>query len=128
MQLVIDNNIYYEFIPFTADHFDMDGNLINYSDALTIDEVEAGVDYALLITTNSGAFRYLVGDTIRFTDVEQVKFKITGRTKHFLSLCGEHLSVDNMTQAISDLSYMQKIELLHEPLDEIHTRKAVQNL
>jgi hypothetical protein len=111
MQLVLDNNIYYEFIPFTEEHFDMEGNLKNYSDALAIDEVEEGVDYALLITTNSGAFRYLIGDTIQFTDIDNAKFKITGRTKHFLSLCGEHLSVDNMTQAISELSYAQNISI-----------------
>lgn len=111
MQLVIDNSIYYEFVPFNEEHFDFEGNLINYSDALTIDEVEEGVDYALLITTNSGAYRYLIGDTIQFTDLDHVKFKITGRTKHFLSLCGEHLSVDNMTQAISGLSYAQNISI-----------------
>ncbi|MCB9224539.1 MAG: GH3 auxin-responsive promoter family protein [Crocinitomicaceae bacterium] len=111
MQLVLDNSIYFEFIPFNEEHFDADGSLMNYSDALMIDEVETGVDYALLITTNSGAYRYLIGDTIQFTDVENAKFKITGRTKHFLSLCGEHLSVDNMTQAISELSYEQNISI-----------------
>lgn len=111
MQLVIDNNIYYEFIPFDEDHFDADGNLKNYSDALGIDEVEAGVDYALLISTNSGAFRYLIGDTIRFIDPQRILFKITGRTKHFLSVCGEHLSVDNMTQAISDLAYEHNLAI-----------------
>ena len=57
------------------------------------------------MTTNSGLFRYLIGDTIKFTDVKSLKFKITGRTKHYLSLCGEHLSVDNMNQAVTELSY-----------------------
>ncbi|MEX1001134.1 MAG: GH3 auxin-responsive promoter family protein [Crocinitomicaceae bacterium] len=111
MQLVIDNNIYYEFIPFNSDHFDEDGNLINYTDALTVDEVQEGVDYALLISTNSGAFRYLIGDTIRFTMVSRLAFKITGRTKHYLSMCGEHLSVDNMTEAISNISYRKGISI-----------------
>src|SRR5690606_6789635 len=90
MELVIDNYIYYEFIPFNTEHFDADGNLKDYANALTIDEVEDGVDYALLISTNSGAFRYLIGDTIQFIDVQKLQFKITGRTKHFLSMCGEH--------------------------------------
>ncbi|MBD3638287.1 MAG: GH3 auxin-responsive promoter family protein [Crocinitomicaceae bacterium] len=111
MELVIGNNIYFEFIPFDTDHFDVDGNLHNFSDALAIDEVEDGVDYALLISTNSGAFRYLIGDTIQFIDSQKLQFKITGRTKHFLSMCGEHLSVDNMTQAISELSYKNDIAI-----------------
>lgn len=109
MQLVVDNNIYYEFIPFNQKHFDPEGNLTNFEDALTLYEVEEGVDYALLMSTNSGLFRYLIGDTIRFTDLNQLEFVITGRTKHFLSLCGEHLSVDNMTQAITDLAYKQDV-------------------
>ncbi|UKN00773.1 GH3 auxin-responsive promoter family protein [Paracrocinitomix mangrovi] len=111
MQLVFDANIYFEFIPFNADHFDEDGNLMNFSDALTVDEIEEGKDYALLISTNSGSFRYLIGDTIQFVDAQKLLFRITGRTKHFLSMCGEHLSVDNMTQAISDLSYRHNIAI-----------------
>jgi GH3 auxin-responsive promoter len=111
MELVIDNNIYFEFIPFDSNHFDLEGNLSNFSDALTIDEVDDGIDYALLISTNSGAFRYLIGDTIQFTDTQKYQFKITGRTKHFLSTCGEHLSVDNMTQAISEVSYQNDIAI-----------------
>ena len=54
----------------------------------------------MLISTCSGTWRYLIGDTIRFTNLDRCEIKITGRTKHFLSLCGEHLSVDNMTKAI----------------------------
>lgn len=111
MELVIDNQIYYEFIPFDEDHFDLDGNLQDYSDAYTIDEIEDGVNYALLITTCSGAFRYLIGDTIQFIDVQKLQFKITGRTKHFLSMCGEHLSVDNMTQAISEMAYQKNLAI-----------------
>ncbi|MCW3118307.1 MAG: auxin-responsive promoter, partial [Chitinophagaceae bacterium] len=60
--------------------------------------------YALLMSTNSGAWRYLIGDTIRFTDKERCEVVITGRTKHFLSLVGEHLSVENMNQAIKFVS------------------------
>lgn len=104
LELIVDNGIFYEFIPFNSDHFDADGNLINYETAYHLHEIEENKEYALLISTNSGAFRYLIGDTIRFSNLEKLKFKITGRTKHFLSLCGEHLSVDNMTQAITELS------------------------
>jgi len=69
------------------------------------------VDYAILITTCSGAWRYLIGDTIRFTDLEHCEIKITGRTKHFLSICGEHLSVDNMNQAVSRLAEKFNVSL-----------------
>jgi hypothetical protein len=112
MKLTIDNGIFFEFIPFNSNHFDGEGNLINYSDALQLHQIEANVNYALLISTNSGAFRYLIGDTIKFSDVQQLKFKISGRTKHFLNLCGEHLTVDNMTEAITTISseYGIKIE------------------
>ena len=65
-----------------------------------IHEVEEGKDYALLISTAAGAWRYLIGDTVRFVDKERSEIIITGRTKHFLSLVGEHLSVDNMNKAV----------------------------
>jgi hypothetical protein len=65
-----------------------------------ISEVDNQTEYAILISTCSGAWRYLIGDTIKFTDVEKAEIKITGRTKLFLSLCGEHLSQDNMSRAI----------------------------
>ncbi len=58
------------------------------------------MEYAILLTTNAGAWRYLIGDVIRFTSIKEAELIITGRTKHFLSLCGEHLSVDNMNKAI----------------------------
>jgi hypothetical protein len=61
-------------------------------------------EYAILISTCSGAWRYLIGDTIRFTNLDRCEIKITGRTKHFLSLCGEHLSIDNMNKAIELVS------------------------
>ena len=69
-----------------------------------IHEVEEGKEYALLMSTNAGAWRYLIGDTIKFVDVEHSEVVITGRTKHFLSLTGEHLSVENMNKAIELVS------------------------
>lgn len=100
MKLLLNNGIFYEFIPFKEAHFDADGQLENVPPALSIDEVEEGVDYALLISTCAGAWRYLIGDTVRFTNKERSEIIITGRTKHYLSVCGEHLSVDNMNQGI----------------------------
>ena len=82
-----------------------DGNLLTqHPKTLTIDEVKEKEEYALLISTCAGAWRYLIGDTIRFESIKYLEISITGRTKHFLSLCGEHLSVDNMNRAIRETS------------------------
>ncbi len=104
MQLILNNNIFFEFIPFDESNFDADGNPYPEADAKMIHEVQEGKEYALLMSTNAGAWRYLIGDTIRFTDIERSEIVITGRIKHFLSLTGEHLSVDNMNKAIELVS------------------------
>ena len=100
MRLVLNNGIFYEFVPFTKENFDDDGEIKAEAQAVMIDEVEEGVEYALLISTNAGTWRYLIGDVIKFVSKQDCEILITGRTKHFLSLCGEHLSVDNMNKAI----------------------------
>ncbi len=100
MRLVLNNEIFYEFIPFTDDNFDHEGELIDNPQTLMIDQVEAGKEYALLLSTCAGTWRYLIGDVIKFISVKECEIVITGRTKHFLSLCGEHLSVENMNKAI----------------------------
>ena len=100
MRLVTNEHIFFEFVPFDEKNFDSDGNLQKEAEALMIHEVEEGRDYALLLSTTAGAWRYLIGDTIRFTNLERSEIIITGRTKHFLSLVGEHLSVDNMNRAL----------------------------
>lgn len=100
MRLVTNEHMFLEFIPFDEKNFDSDGNLLQNPECLMIHEVEEGKDYALLMSTSSGAWRYMIGDTIRFTDKEHCEIIITGRTKHYLSLVGEHLSVDNMNHAI----------------------------
>jgi len=100
MQLIVDNGIYYEFVPFNEQNFDEEGNLLSNPQALSLQQAQNNVEYALLLSTNAGAWRYLIGDTIKFTNVEQCEIIITGRTKQFLSICGEHLSVENMSRAI----------------------------
>lgn len=100
MKLMTDNKYFFEFVPFTEENFDSDGNIKPNANALCITEVEAGTEYAMLISNSAGAWRYLVGDTVKFTHVKRCEIIITGRTKHFISLCGEHLSVDNMNQAV----------------------------
>jgi hypothetical protein len=104
MKLVLDEHIFFEFVPFDENNFDSDGNIKPNPEAFLIDQVETDRDYALLISTSAGAWRYLIGDTIRFVNLERNEILITGRTKHFLSLTGEHLSVDNMNRAIQHVS------------------------
>ena len=104
MQLVLNNNIFFEFVLFNDENFDADGNMNPGAEALMIHDIEENKDYALLISTNAGTWRYLIGDTVRLIDRERSEIIITGRTKHFLSLVGEHLSVDNMNKAIEQVS------------------------
>ncbi|WP_178988598.1 GH3 family domain-containing protein [Winogradskyella schleiferi] len=103
MQLNTDNGIYFEFVPFKPEYINEDGSLKNEAPALSISEVELNQDYVLIISTVSGAWRYLIGDTIEFTDVERAEIKITGRTKFFLNTVGSQLSVNKMDAAMREL-------------------------
>jgi hypothetical protein len=103
MQMILDNGIFYEFIPFNDKNFNGYGNLKSQPEVITIKDVEENREYALLLSTCSGAWRYLIGDVVRFTSRAKSEIIITGRTKHFLSICGEHLSIDNMSRAIEML-------------------------
>ncbi len=100
MQLALNNNIFFEFVPFDDNNFDQDGNIVDEPEVFMIHEIEENKDYAILISTNAGTWRYAIGDTVKLVDKEKNEIIITGRTKHFLSLVGEHLSVDNMNKAI----------------------------
>lgn len=104
MKLVVDNGIFFEFIPFNKNNFLPDGSPKDNPEVLTLEDIEDGKEYAILISTCSGAWRYLIGDTVKVLSSQQFAITITGRIKHFLSLCGEHLSVDNMSDAIAMLS------------------------
>jgi hypothetical protein len=107
----MNNGIFFEFVPFNSDYFDENGELINPNKAYTISEVKEGVDYALVITTNAGLWRYLIGDLVRFVDLEAHEIIISGRIKQFLSLCGEHLSLDNINQALMNVSHAQGVKI-----------------
>ena len=104
MKLLVNNNIFFEFIPFNADYFTETGSLISKHTAYTISEVKPGIDYALVISTNAGLWRYLIGDLVRFINVEEREIIISGRIKQFLSICGEHLSLDNIHTAILNIN------------------------
>ncbi len=104
MHLALNNNIFFEFVPFDDHNFDSEGNMVDNPETFMIHEIEENRDYSILISTNAGAWRYAIGDTVRLIDRERSEIIITGRTKHFLSLVGEHLSVDNMNKAIEMVS------------------------
>jgi hypothetical protein len=128
MRLSFNQHIFFEFVPFDENNFDGDGELIENPEALMIHEVEEGKDYAILISTVAGAWRYLIGDTVRFIDKANAEIIITGRTKHFLSLVGEHLSVDNMNKAIQLVSEELNISIPEycvtgEPLNNFFAHK-----
>lgn len=73
MKLVTSEHIFMEFVPFDDKNFDANGDMIDDPEALMIHEVEEGKDYALLISTSAGAWRYMIGDTLRFVDKENVR-------------------------------------------------------
>ncbi|MCK0147004.1 GH3 auxin-responsive promoter family protein [Arenibacter sp. F26102] len=111
MQLITDNGIYFEFVPFKPEYIREDGSLNPSAPAKALNEVELDQDYVLLISTVSGAWRYLIGDTISFTNLEKAEIKITGRTKFFLNTVGSQLSVNKMDDAMRYLeeAYSTKI-------------------
>ena len=98
MLLMIDYDVFYEFCPM--DNLDGDGRPIDPSRIVPLWEVDTDRNYAMLISTSCGLWRYLIGDTIKFTQKEPYKFLITGRTKHFINAFGEELIVDNAEKGL----------------------------
>ena len=94
MLLMLDYGIFYEFIPMGLLGEKLDK-------VIPLDQVELGVNYAVLITTNSGLWRYKIGDTVKFTSILPYRIKISGRTKHFINAFGEELIIENAEKAIS---------------------------
>ncbi len=103
MKLILDNGIYFEFVPFEPDYINQDGSLTDDAPVVPLTEVEEEKDYVLLISTVSGTWRYIIGDTIKFTDKEKYEIRITGRTKFFLNVVGSQLSVNKMNDAVQEL-------------------------
>jgi hypothetical protein len=111
MQLNTANGIYFEFVPMNPDYINEDGSIAQDAPAFTLAEVEIEKDYILIISTVSGAWRYLIGDTIKFTNVEKAEIKITGRTKFFLNTVGSQLSVNKMDDAIGEIENKFKTQI-----------------
>lgn len=103
MQLMTNNGIFFEFIPFKPEFIKKDGSVKKGAPSLTLEEVELEQNYILIISTVSGTWRYLIGDTIEFTDVAKAEIKITGRTKFFLNTVGSQLSVNKLDTAVKTL-------------------------
>lgn len=93
MLLMLDYGIFYEFIPIES---------INDEQPKTVllEEVEVGKNYALVITTNAGLWRYMIGDTLAFTETKPFRIRVTGRTKHFINAFGEELIIDNAEKGL----------------------------
>lgn len=91
--LMLDYGIFYEFIPMSAYKGES-------SKTIPLSEVKKEVDYAIIISTNGGLWRYLIGDTVRFTSLNPYRIKITGRTKHYINVFGEELNIENVEDAL----------------------------
>jgi GH3 auxin-responsive promoter len=92
--LMLDYGVFYEFIPI--EELDKE-----YPDAICLSEVELGKNYAMVITTNAGLWRYNIGDTVKFTSLSPHRIKISGRTKHFINAFGEEVIIENAETAIT---------------------------
>lgn len=106
MRLMVDYGIYYEFVPMDEIH-------LENPRTLTLQDIELDTNYALVISTNGGLWRYMIGDTIKFTSVKPYRIVVTGRTKHFINAFGEELMVENAERAI-DYACMRTRSLVKE--------------
>ncbi len=103
--LMLDYGIFYEFIP-------MDTYATSEEKAIPLSEVVVDQNYAVLITTNAGLWRYKIGDTVRFTSTDPYKIKVSGRTKHHINVFGEELIIENAETALKKVSLVTNCEIM----------------
>ena len=103
--LMLDYGIFYEFIP-------MDQYGSDEETAIPLSEVETGKNYAVVITTNAGLWRYKIGDTVRFTDTNPYRVKVSGRTKHHINVFGEELIIENAESALKKVCLVTNCEII----------------
>ena len=108
MLLMLDYGIHYEFLPFEAD---FDPERSPFAPTIGLEEVELDVDYALVISTNGGLHRYVLGDLIRFTSRSPYRIRVTGRTRSCLNLAGEELMVGDAERALATTGRQFGVEL-----------------
>ena len=103
--LMLDYGIFYEFIP-------MDTYESSDEKVIPLSEVEKEKNYAIVITTNAGLWRYKIGDTVRFTSINPYRIKVTGRTKHHINVFGEELIIENAEAALRKASKLMHSEIV----------------
>ncbi len=111
MALIVDNGVFFEFVPFVEENIDEEGRVKQNAPVLTLEQVTENKEYVLLISTVSGAWRYMIGDTVIITDKKRSEIRISGRTKHYLNVVGEQLSIQKMNMAIQKLEHSFDIEI-----------------
>ncbi|AXT18965.1 hypothetical protein D7030_14985 [Flavobacteriaceae bacterium AU392] len=102
--LMLDYGIFYEFIP-------MDTYGTSHQKIIPLNEVEKNKNYAVVITTNAGLWRYKIGDTVRFTSLKPYRIKVSGRTKHHINVFGEELIIENAEDALKKVCKRTKAEI-----------------
>lgn len=109
MQLLVNHGVYYEFVE--EKYFDLltRNNQLEKIPTLTLGDVKKGERYALVVSTSAGLWRYCLGDVVRFTSTSPYLIKIDGRVKHTLNMVGEHVSLENMNNAIQRTNDIFKI-------------------
>ena len=120
MSLSTNNGIFFEFVPFVDENMNDDGSVNENAEVLAFADALENVNYVLLISTVSGAWRYMIGDTVMITDKELAEIKITGRTKHFLNVVGSQLSVYQMNQALEELGDKHNLQFKEFVVAAIH--------
>ncbi len=111
MALIINNGIFFEFVPFVEENIDDQGRVKQGVPVLTLEQAAENTEYVLLISTVSGAWRYMIGDTVMITDKKRSEIQISGRTKHYLNVVGEQLSVQKMNMGIEKLENVFDLEI-----------------
>jgi hypothetical protein len=103
--LLTNSEVFYEFIPMES----FDG--LNSKSIISLQDVQLETDYALVISTSSGLWRYIIGDTIRFTQTEPYRFVVSGRTAHYINAFGEKLIIEHADKALSDTCKIHQVQI-----------------
>ena len=114
--LMLDYGIFYEFIPFGGDD----------SAIIPLSEVQLGVRYTLVITTNAGLWRYKIGDVVQFTSLSPYRIQITGRTKHYINAFGEELAIENADRALAQAAASCGVEVVEYTAAPVYMSQKTQ--
>lgn len=104
--LLTDSQIFYEFIPMSS------FNGVESSEIIPLEEVKTNIEYAMVISTSAGLWRYIIGDTIQFTSIHPFKFKVVGRTTHYINAFGEKMVIIHAEKAIQTLREKHNLQII----------------